>query len=75
MAWIKNPKVEFVKLFKLTLFNFLAGNEDMHLKKISLRKKDKKTSLSPAHGLLNSSIAQKNAKEEIALPVRRKKTI
>lgn len=24
------PKIEFVKLLKLTLFNFLTGNEDMH---------------------------------------------
>ena len=67
------PKIEFVKLFKLTLFNFLIGNEDMHLKNFSLITKDKKISLSPAYDLLNSTIAQKNAQEEIALPLRGRK--
>lgn len=67
------PKIEFVKLFKLTLFNFLIGNEDMHLKNFSLITKDKKISLSPAYDLLNSTIVLKNAKEEMALPLRGKK--
>ncbi|RUR09265.1 HipA domain-containing protein [Legionella septentrionalis] len=67
------PKIEFVKLFKLTLFNFLIGNEDMHLKNFSLITKDKKISLSPAYDLLNSTIVQKKPKEEIALPLRGRK--
>jgi len=67
------PKIEYVKLFKLTLFNFLVGNEDMHLKNFSLITKNKKTSLSPAYDLLNSTITQKNTKEEIALPIRGRK--
>jgi serine/threonine-protein kinase HipA len=67
------PKIEFVKLFKLTLFNFLIGNEDMHLKNFSLITKNKKISLAPAYDLLNSTIAQKNAQEEIALPIRGRK--
>lgn len=67
------PKIEFVKLFKLTLFNFLIGNEDMHLKNFSLIIKDKKVMLSPAYDLLNSTIAQKNAQEELALSLKGKK--
>ncbi len=67
------PKIEFVKLFKLTLFNFLVGNEDMHLKNFSLITKDRKISISPAYDLLNTTIAQKNTKEEIALPLKGKK--
>lgn len=67
------PKIELVKLFRLTLFNFLIGNEDMHLKNFSLLTKDRKTALSPAYDLLNSTIALKNAKEELALPLRGKK--
>lgn len=67
------PKIEFVRLFKLTLFNYLIGNEDMHLKNFSLITRDNKIALSPAYDLLNSTIAQKNAKEEIALPIRGKK--
>lgn len=69
------PKIEFVKLFKLTLFNFLVGNEDMHLKNFSLITKDRKISISPAYDLLNSTIAQKNTKEEIALSLKGKKII
>ncbi len=67
------PKIEFVKLFKLTLFNFLIGNEDMHVKNFSLITRDNKIMLSPSYDLVNSSIAQKNTKEEIALPLNGKK--
>lgn len=67
------PKIEFVKLFKLTLFNFLIGNEDMHLKNFSLITRDQKVSLSPAYDLLNSTIALGEAKEEMALPLNGKK--
>lgn len=67
------PKIEFVKLFKLTLFNFLIGNEDMHLKNFSLITRGQKVVLSPAYDLLNSTIAQKNSVEEIALPLKGKK--
>ena len=67
------PKIELLKLFKLTLFNFLIGNEDMHLKNFSLITKNNKTSLSPAYDLLNSTIAQKNTREELALPLNGKK--
>ena len=67
------PKIELLKLFKLTLFNFLVGNEDMHLKNFSLLTRDGKVLLAPAYDLLNSSIAIGNAKEELALPLNGKK--
>lgn len=67
------PKIEFVKLFKLTLFNFLIGNEDMHLKNFSLITREKKVMLSPAYDLLNTTIAAANMREEIALPLNGKK--
>ncbi len=67
------PKIEFVKLFKLTLFNFLIGNEDMHLKNFSLITRDQKTTLSPVYDLLNSSIALGSTQEEMALPLNGKK--
>lgn len=67
------PRIEYVKLFKLTLFNFLIGNEDMHLKNFSLITRNKKISLSPVYDLVNSTIVLKNAKEEIALPLRGRK--
>ncbi len=67
------PMIEKIKLFKLTVFNFLTGNEDMHLKNYSLITKDDITTLTPAYDLLNTTIVIKNASEEIALPLRGRK--
>ncbi len=67
------PAVEKLKLFRLTVFNFLVGNEDMHLKNFSLISRDGKVELSPAYDLLNTTIAIANATEEIALPIEGKK--
>jgi serine/threonine-protein kinase HipA len=67
------PKIEAMKLLRLTLFNFLIGNEDMHLKNFSLITIGKKTMLSPAYDLLNTTITQPNTKEEMALPLNGKK--
>jgi serine/threonine-protein kinase HipA len=47
----------------------------MHLKNFSLITKDRKILISPAYDLVNSTIAQKNPKEEIALPLKGKKII
>lgn len=67
------PKLEFITLFKLTLFNYLIGNEDMHLKNFSILTKNQKNCLSPAYDLLNTSIAMKAPQEELALPLKGKK--
>lgn len=68
------PLLEKIKLFRLTLFNYLIGNEDMHLKNYSIINRDNKIELSPAYDLLNTTIASKNVKEEIALPISGKKS-
>ena len=68
------PVLEKIKLFKLTLFNFLVGNEDMHLKNYSIISRNEKVELSPAYDLLNTTIVSKNVTEEIALPVSGKKS-
>lgn len=67
------PVVEKLKLFQRVLFCFLTGNEDMHLKNFSLTTRQGKTALTPAYDLLNTTIALKDAKEELALPIRGKK--
>lgn len=67
------PKVEFVKLFKLVIFNFLIGNEDMHIKNFSLISRDKMITLSPVYDLLNSTIAIIKTEEEIALSINGRK--
>jgi serine/threonine-protein kinase HipA len=67
------PVIEKVKFFRLTIFNFLVGNEDMHLKNFSLVRKNDKIELSPAYDLVNTTIAVENPIEEIALPLGGKK--
>ena len=67
------PLLERVKLFRLTLFNYLIGNEDMHLKNFSLIRRDDKIELSPAYDLVNTTIAVGGVEEEIALPIAGKK--
>lgn len=66
------PALEKLKLFRLVIFNFLIGNEDMHLKNFTLIRQKNRVDLSPAYDLLNTTIVLQ-AKEEIALPVRGKK--
>lgn len=68
------PAVEKLKLFRLTLFSYLTGNEDMHLKNFSIIHKDGIISLSPAYDLLNTTIVLANPKEELALPLKGKKS-
>jgi serine/threonine-protein kinase HipA len=67
------PAIEKAKLFKLVLFNFLTGNEDMHLKNFSIIVENGKVELSPAYDLLNTTIILKGDIEEIALSVHGKK--
>jgi serine/threonine-protein kinase HipA len=61
--------VEKIKLFRLTLVNFLIGNEDMHLKNFSLITREGKIELSPAYDILNSTIVLTSPQEETALPM------
>jgi serine/threonine-protein kinase HipA len=67
------PALERIKLFQLTVVNFLLGNEDMHLKNFSLIINSGKVELSPAYDLVNTTIVLSNPKEEIALPLKGKK--
>ena len=67
------PAIEKIKLFRLTLVNFLIGNEDMHLKNFSLITRRDKIELSPAYDMINTTIALANPQEEIALPLKGRK--
>ncbi len=67
------PAVERLKLFRLILFCFLIGNEDMHLKNFSVIYRDDVIGLSPAYDLLNTTIALPHPEEELALPLNGKK--
>ncbi len=68
------PAIEKIKLFKLTIFNFLTGNEDQHLKNFSLIAKDNKVTLTPFYDLINTTISLANPIEEFALPLKGKKS-
>ena len=68
------PAVEKRKLARRVLFCFLTGNEDMHLKNFSLITTPGKVELSPAYDLLNTSIVLRDPKEEMAMPIRGKKS-
>jgi serine/threonine-protein kinase HipA len=72
-AYCTFPAIEKIKLFKLFIFNYLIGNEDMHLKNFSIITNDNKVMLSPCYDLINSTIEYKKQDEEIALPVKGKK--
>jgi serine/threonine-protein kinase HipA len=67
------PAVEKIKLFRLTLVNFLIGNEDMHVKNFSLLTRDGVVELTPAYDILNTTIVLSDEQEEIALPIKGKK--
>lgn len=68
------PAIEKADFFKRILFCFVTGNEDMHLKNFSLITKNGKTTLAPIYDFLNSTIAIINPNEEIALPLKGKKS-
>jgi serine/threonine-protein kinase HipA len=72
-AFCTSNKEEKIKLFRLTLFNFLVGNEDMHVKNFSLIRDKEVVKLSPAYDLVNSTIVI-NSKEELALSLNGKKS-
>jgi len=67
------PAIERLKLFRLVLFCFFIGNEDMHLKNFSIIRQRDIITLSPAYDLLNTSIVLPRAEEELALPLNGKK--
>lgn len=67
------PAIEKTKLFTRVIFNYLIGNEDMHLKNFSLISREDKIELAPAYDFINTTIALGNAKEEVALPLHGKK--
>jgi len=67
------PQMEKIKFLKRFLFNFLVGNEDMHLKNYSLITQNDKIELSPAYDFLNTSIVLGKDVEESALALKGKK--
>ncbi|MBU0681152.1 MAG: HipA domain-containing protein [Proteobacteria bacterium] len=67
------PVMEKIKLLRLSLFSFLVGNEDMHLKNFSIIRNKDVISLAPAYDLLNTTIVLSQPEEELALSLNAKK--
>jgi len=68
------PGVDVIAFFEITVFSFLVGNADMHLKNFSIIKdEDNQYRLSPAYDLLTSNIAMPNDREQMALTLNAKK--
>jgi serine/threonine-protein kinase HipA len=64
------PALARRELFRRSLFCFLVGNEDMHLKNWSLLTLAGQTALSPAYDLVSSTLVLGASAEEVALPLR-----
>ncbi len=69
-----NTLLDKLYFFELSVFSFLTGNNDMHLKNFSMiNTGETQWTLSPAYDLLNVAIANPNDTEELALTLEGKK--
>lgn len=68
-----NTLLDQLYFFELTLFSFLTGNNDMHLKNFSMIRGVSGWTLSPAYDLLNVRIVNPEDNEELALTLGGKK--
>lgn len=62
-----NTGLDAIKYFRLVLFSFLTGNNDMHLKNFSLMHTNNSILLSPAYDLINVNLIYPKDKEDMAL--------
>ena len=63
------PRLDLLRLYLLILFSFLVGNEDLHLKNVSLIREKGVVRLSPAYDLVNSTLLLGPEAEESALTI------
>jgi serine/threonine-protein kinase HipA len=72
--YAENTLLDLSYLFELTVFSFVTGNNDMHLKNFSMLLQPGGTwDMAPAYDLLNVSIVNPDDDEELALPIDGKK--
>jgi len=62
-----NTLLDKLIFFEITVFSYLTGNNDMHLKNFSMINKNDQWVLAPAYDLLNVSVLIPEDKEELAL--------
>ena len=68
-----NTFLDLLRFYELTLFSYLTGNNDMHLKNFSMVQASYGWALAPAYDLLNVSIVNPEDTEELALTIAGKK--
>ena len=68
-----NTLLDSLYFLELTIFCFLTGNNDMHLKNFSMINSGNIWSLAPAYDLLNVAILNPDDTEELALTLEGKK--
>jgi len=69
-----NPGFDLLAFLELTIFSFLTGNNDMHLKNFSLLKNlQGKYGLSPAYDLIAAALLLEEDNEELALTLNGRK--
>ena len=68
-----NMLLDQLYFFELSIFSFLTGNNDMHLKNFSMIHSGNQWTMAPAYDLLNVSIANPDDVEELALTLEGKK--
>ncbi len=71
--YAENTLLDKLRFFELTIFSYLTGNNDMHLKNFSMIKTSYGWALSPAYDLLNVKIVNPEDTEELALTLAGKK--
>jgi serine/threonine-protein kinase HipA len=69
----ENTLLDSLFFFEITLFSFLTGNNDMHLKNFSMIEYARGWTLAPAYDLLNVAIVLPEDEEELALTLSGKK--
>jgi len=76
LQYSSNPLLDALTFFEVTVFSFLTGNADMHLKNFSLLDyRNGMTGLSPAYDMLSTRlvIPEKDDNEEMALTLNGRK--
>ncbi|MEO5562012.1 MAG: HipA domain-containing protein [Chitinophagaceae bacterium] len=74
LKFSSRPGLDAITFFETTLFCFLTGNADMHLKNFALlTNEDDDIILSPAYDLVSTKVAMPEDKEEMALTINGRK--
>lgn len=74
MRYSSAPKLDLARFWEVTLFSWITGNSDMHLKNFSMYSPiPGNYQLTPAYDLLNTLIVMPSDTEELALTLNAKK--